>query len=121
MATLKRVMTTTITTKVTIMTTGTISTITARRRPDGDSMPAVFRPLGNGGDQLFTLLQLTNASFPTGAFTHSFGFETWIHDGVIGDAREAERRCRSWLRYGIATCDAVALAQAYRAALDGEG
>jgi urease accessory protein len=120
MATLKRVMTTTITTKVTIMTTGTISTITARRRPDGDSMPAVFRPLGNGGDQLFTLLQLTNASFPTGAFTHSFGFETWIHDGVIGDAREAERRCRSWLRYGIATCDAVALAQAYRAALDGD-
>lgn len=55
-----------------------------------------------------------------GAFTHSFGFETWIHDGLVNDAREAEARCRAWLRYGIATCDAVAVAQAYRAALDGD-
>src|ERR1700733_14166622 len=75
---------------------------------------------GNGGDRLLTLLQLTNASFPTGAFTHSFGFETWIHDRVVDDAQEAESRCRSWLRFGIATCDAVAVAQAYRAALNGD-
>lgn len=101
------------------MTTATITTM-ARRPPAADKAAAAFRPRGNGGDQLLALLQLTNASFPTGAFTHSCGFETWIHDGVVDDWREAERRCRDWLRHGIATCDAVAVAHAYRAALDGD-
>lgn len=103
------------------MTTATITTTMARRPPARDkAAAAAFRPRGNGGDQLLALLQLTNASFPTGAFTHSCGFETWIHDGVVDDWREAERRCRDWLRHGIATCDAVAVVQSYRAALDGD-
>jgi urease accessory protein len=105
---------------ITIMTIATITTVRDRRPTGGARVSADFRPRGNGGDPLFTLLQLTNASFPTGAFSHSFGFETWIYDGAIGDAREAERRCRAWLRYGIATCDAVALAHAYRAALNSD-
>jgi urease accessory protein len=107
-------------TKVTIMSTTMISTIAVPSLPNAGSGPSVFRPRGNGGDPLLALLQLTNASFPTGAFTHSFGFETWIHDRVVDDAQEAESRCRSWLRFGIATCDAVAVAQAYRAALNGD-
>ena len=85
------------------------------------SVSANFRPRGNGGDPLFALLQLTNASFPTGAFTHSFGFETWIHD------RCRRRRARGrnvdavlGCAIGIATCDAVAVCQAYRAALNGD-
>lgn len=112
---------TTITTKIiTVMTIATITTVRARRPTDAANVSADFRPRGNGGDQLFTLLQLTNPSFPTGAFSHSFGFETWIYNGAVGDAREAEYRCRAWIRYGIATCDAVAVAQAYRAALNGD-
>jgi urease accessory protein len=103
-----------------IVMTAIIIMAPVRQPMDGASVSADFRPRGNGGDPLFVLLQLTNASFPTGAFSHSFGFETWIYDGAVGDACEAERRCRAWLRYGIATCDAVALVQAYRAALDGD-
>ncbi|GLK66924.1 urease accessory protein UreF [Hansschlegelia plantiphila] len=92
----------------------------AKRPTATDKARAAFRPQGNGGDQLLALLQLTNASFPTGAFTHSFGFETWIDAQVVADAAEAERRSRDWLRYAIATGDAVAVALSYRAALDGD-
>jgi urease accessory protein len=85
-----------------------------------DAKAAAFRPSGNGGDRLLALLQLTNASFPTGAFTHSYGFETWIAADAIADVAEAERRCRDWLRFGVATGDAVAVVHAYRAALEGD-
>lgn len=68
----------------------------------------------NGGDQLLALLQVANASFPTGAFSHSYGFETWIAEGVVANAAMAETHCRDWLRFGIATADGVAVAAAYR-------
>jgi urease accessory protein len=68
----------------------------------------------NGGDQLLALLQVANASFPTGAFSHSYGFETWIAEGVVTNATTAETHCRDWLRFGIATADGVAVAAAYR-------
>ena len=47
------------------------------------------------------LLQIANASFPTGAFNHSFGFETWIDAGEITTAAELELACRDWLSYGL--------------------
>ncbi len=68
----------------------------------------------NGGDRLLALLQVANASFPTGAFSHSYGFETWIAENVVTDARTAEIHCRDWLRFGIATADGVAVAAAFR-------
>ena len=71
----------------------------------------------NGGDRFLALLQVANASFPTGAFSHSYGFETWITEGVVADAATAEGHCRDWLRFGIATADAVAVVAAYRDAL----
>lgn len=68
----------------------------------------------NGDDRLLALLQFANASFPTGAFSHSYGFETWITEGTVADAGTAETACRDWLRFGIATADAVAVAAAFR-------
>lgn len=68
----------------------------------------------NGDDRLLTLLQFANASFPTGAFSHSYGFETWIGEGLVGDGASAETACRDWLRFGIATADAVAVTAAFR-------
>lgn len=68
----------------------------------------------NGGDRLLAILQVTNAAFPTGAFTHSYGFETWIDGGAIDDAREAEIRCLDWLRFCLATGDAAAVALSRR-------
>jgi urease accessory protein len=75
------------------------------------------RTNSNGGDRLLALLQVTNAAFPTGTFTHSYGFETWLDKGVISNAAEAETRCRDWLRFNLATGDAAAAALAYRSTL----
>jgi urease accessory protein len=71
----------------------------------------------NGGEQLLTVLQIANASFPTGSFSHSYGFETWLHDRVIDTPAHAEQRCRDWLRYGVATGDGVAVALSFRKTL----
>ncbi len=87
-------------------------------RPDitttKSSMVKKARPNTNGGDRLLTLLQVTNAAFPTGAFTHSYGFETWLHDGTISTTVDAEQRCRDWLRFNLATGDAAAVVLSFR-------
>ena len=70
--------------------------------------------------QLLTLLQISNSSFPTGAFSHSYGFETWLKSSEISSPAEAEERCRDWLRYSIATCDAVAACHAHRELMYGD-
>ena len=41
-------------------------------------------------DRLLYLLQVANASFPTGAFNHSYGFETWIDSGALDDGARFE-------------------------------
>lgn len=73
--------------------------------------------LRNGEESLLFLLQISNASFPTGSFSHSYGFETWLHERVVDSPEEADKRCRHWLRYGVATGDGVAVAQAFRKTL----
>jgi len=66
-------------------------------------------------EQLLYFLQVSNASFPTGAFNHSYGFETWIDSELISDAASFEIACRDWLIYGIASADGAAVAHAHRA------
>ncbi len=70
----------------------------------------------NRGGQLLTLLQLSSASFPTGAFSHSYGFETWLAANEIGGPAEAEERALTWLRFTAATGDGVAVCAAHRLA-----
>ena len=70
----------------------------------------------DAGRRFLYLLQVANASFPTGAFNHSFGFETWIDAGAITTAAELELACRDWLGYGVRHGDAAIVAHAFRAA-----
>ncbi len=58
------------------------------------------------------LLQLANSSFPTGAFNHSYGFESWFSDGTVHDARSFEVACRDWLVYCLARSEGIAVARA---------
>ena len=78
----------------------------------------------NGGDNrqaaLLTILQIANASFPTGAFSHSYGFETWLADGSLTTPEEAEAQATLWLRYGVSTGDGAAVALAHRCIVDGD-
>ena len=70
--------------------------------------------IADGATRLLYLLQVANASFPTGAFNHSYGFETWIDGGALHDAAGFDRACRDWLRHGVASADGAAVAHAHR-------
>ena len=65
---------------------------------------------------LLYLLQAATSAFPTGAFSHSFGFETLIDEGAVTDGDSLERCSALWLRYGVATADAAVCAWAWLAA-----
>ena len=58
------------------------------------------------------LLQIANSSFPTGAFNHSYGFETWFSDGRISDGASFETACRDWLIYCLSRSESIAVAKA---------
>lgn len=73
---------------------------------------------GNPRDNaLLTLLQLVDSFFPTGAFAHSFGLETYVQRGLVSDQPSCEELLRNSLQEGIRNTDAIALALAYKFAL----
>lgn len=67
------------------------------------------------GKSLLTLLQLTNSFFPTGAFAHSFGLETYVQLELVNDPETFEMFLRSTLHHGLRNSDAVAIGLAYKA------
>ena len=71
-------------------------------------------------DRLLYLLQVANASFPTGAFNHSYGFETWIDAGALDDGTRFGNACRDWLRYAAVPTDGAAVAHAHRRTAAGD-
>lgn len=67
------------------------------------------------GKSLLTLLQLTDSFFPTGAFAHSFGLETYVQREVVNDPETFEMFLRSMLHHGVRNGDAVAIGLSYKA------
>ena len=67
------------------------------------------------GKSLLTLLQLTDSFFPTGAFAHSFGLETYVQRELVNDPETFEMFLLSTLHHGLRNSDAVAIALTYRA------
>lgn len=65
---------------------------------------------------LLYLLQAATSSFPTGVFSHSYGFETFVSNGVIHDADSLHSAALLWLRHGVAPTDAAGVALAHDAA-----
>ncbi len=74
----------------------------------------------SASNRLLYLLQVATASFPTGAFNHSYGFETWFDSEAIKDAASFETAVRDWLIHAVGPLDGVAVAQAQRAAASGD-
>lgn len=71
-------------------------------------------------DRLLYLLQVASATFPTGAFAHSLGFETLVADGEIGDADGLAAAAELWLRFSLGPLDGTAVARAREAAGAGD-
>ena len=67
------------------------------------------------GKSLLTLLQLTDSFFPTGAFAHSFGLETYVQLELVNDPETFEAFLQSTLHHGFRNSDAVAIGLTYKA------
>jgi urease accessory protein len=62
--------------------------------------------------KLHLLLQMTDSMFPSGAFVHSEGLETYVQRGMISKAEELGAFLKSRLLEGSAKLDMVALHRA---------
>ena len=63
---------------------------------------------------LLALLQLADGLFPTGAFAHSLGLETYAQDGAVKDGIGLEGFVRAHLDGSAGPADAVAVAHTVR-------
>lgn len=64
----------------------------------------------------FELLQLNDASFPIGSYTHSWGLETFVQKGIIRDSQTTESYFRSELESNFLTNDFLCARLSYEAA-----
>ena len=64
----------------------------------------------------FLLLQINDSLFPIGAYSHSYGLETYIQRGLVHDEHTAAVYITNRLRYNFAYTDLLAARLAYDAA-----
>ena len=73
---------------------------------------------GTDAAALYRLMTWLSPAFPVGAFSYSSGIEWAVEAGDIADAASLRDWLAALLTDGSGFCDAVFLAQAYRAAAD---
>lgn len=66
---------------------------------------------------LLSLFQLTDSFFPSGAFAHSWGLETFVCNGLVGDVGSLEDFLSACLRGQVARSEALVVKLAFEAAL----
>ena len=49
----------------------------------------------------FLVLQMNDSLFPIGAYSHSYGLETYIQKGIVKDAETAEKYLKMRLQYNF--------------------
>ncbi len=72
--------------------------------------------MSRSAEALVALLQLSDSSFPSGTFTHSFGLEQLVRDGLVRTPIDVEAFVTSVLTLSAATSDAAAARRALDAA-----
>lgn len=68
----------------------------------------------------FYLLQVNDALFPIGGYSHSQGLETYIQKGIVRDEKSAARYLLHKLKWNVAYTDLLAVKLAFEAALAGK-
>ena len=74
----------------------------------------------NTPNKLFHLLQICDSNFPSGAFSHSFGLETYIQEGRIKDKDTFLFALKQYLDSQFVYTDGLACKMAYEAINNGE-
>ncbi|MFC3886148.1 urease accessory protein UreF [Bacillus songklensis] len=65
-------------------------------------------------DSLLPLLQLCDSNFPSGAFSHSFGMETYIQEGVITDVHSFQKMLDIYIGHQLVYTDGLGCRLAYQ-------
>ncbi|MDR3612901.1 MAG: urease accessory UreF family protein [Candidatus Obscuribacterales bacterium] len=71
-------------------------------------------------EPLLALMQLSDSALPVGGYSHSWGLETWVQEGVIIDAVSTEKAINTLLTQSIATQDGIACGCANRLGATGQ-
>lgn len=61
----------------------------------------------------FHLLQINDALFPIGAYSHSYGLETYIQKGILKNATDASHYLQNKLQYALLYTDLLGARLAY--------
>jgi urease accessory protein len=69
---------------------------------------------------MLAALQLGDSSFPSGAFTQSYGLETLVVERAVSSAADVEAVLAAHLRHRLARADLPALLAAHRAAAEAD-
>ena len=64
----------------------------------------------------FYLLQVNDALFPIGAYSHSQGLETYIQNGIVYDEKTAEEYIKNKIKWNFATTELLSVKLAYESA-----
>jgi urease accessory protein len=59
-------------------------------------------------------LQLTDTLFPSGGYSHSFGLESYVQEGIVGDRVSFQKLVSSMVTFSIGSCDAVIIKLIYQ-------
>lgn len=70
----------------------------------------------NTNPSFLHLIQINDSAFPTGAYAHSFGMETYIQENVIRNDKDLKEFCDMYLRQNLASTDAIFVKEAYNLA-----
>lgn len=68
----------------------------------------------------FYLLQVNDALFPVGGYSHSQGLETYIQRGIVRDEKSAARYLLQKLKWNVAYTDLLSVKLAFEAASAGK-
>lgn len=68
----------------------------------------------------FYLLQVNDALFPIGGYSHSYGLETYIQNGTLLTAEDAKKYLNNKLKYSILYTDLLGVRLAYDYAKEGQ-
>ena len=72
------------------------------------------------GISKFLLLQVNDALFPIGGYSHSYGLETYIQKGIVKDADSAGEFIRKRLQYNFFYNEFFAVRLAWEYAAEGD-